>query len=173
MRITAGTDLSRLGAACRAQVRDLVPRGTTTGRRKRRERPEQVEGAALVKWIDLIRLPDGTRPGEFFAHVPNGGARTAVEGAILKSQGVRAGHPDYILDLARGGYHGLRLELKAPDGDPPTAAQAAYLDRLREQGYYGCVARGWIEASQVIDWYIKLPPSDLVTGGHRPEVVPG
>ena len=117
-------------------------------------RPEQEAGAALIQWIDMVVLPDGTRPGEYFAHNANGGARTAIEGAILKGQGVRKGWPDYTLYLPRGGYHGLVLELKAEHGDKPTDEQLDILVRLQRQGYYACVAWGFLQAKEQIGTYL-------------------
>src|SRR5271166_4396383 len=59
--------------------------------------------------------------GTFWFHPANGGARTAIEGAILKACGVRAGTPDLIL-IKDGKTFGL--ELKADNGRVnPTQAQ--------------------------------------------------
>lgn len=48
--------------------------------------------------------------------VPNGGRRDAVTGAKLKAEGVVPGVADLCLDVARKGWHGLRIELKTPNG---------------------------------------------------------
>jgi hypothetical protein len=111
----------------------------------------------LVDWIDLVQLPDGTRPGLYFAHCPNGGARSRVEAAILKGQGVRRGWPDYTLYLPRGRYHGLVLELKAIDGDKPEQDQLKILQRLESQGYKTAVSWGFMEARRAIGEYLALP----------------
>ena len=44
-----------------------------------------------------------------------GGKRDAKTATILKRQGVKAGVPDLHLPVARGGYHGLYIELKVGD----------------------------------------------------------
>jgi len=127
-------------------------------RKQPRARPEQDAGKLLMEWIELVVLPDGTRVAEYFAHIPNGGARSAVEAGILKGQGVRPGYPDYVLDLARGSYHGFRLELKAVNGDKPDQEQLKYLRRLELAGLKVCVAWGFDEARDHITKYLALPP---------------
>lgn len=52
-------------------------------------------------------------PHVFAFHVPNGGYRKPIEGAILKSLGVVAGTPDIF--IVKGG-HCFALELKAEKG---------------------------------------------------------
>jgi hypothetical protein len=85
---------------------------------------EDDEQIALVEWVDRWR---GQVPElEMFAAIPNGGKRThqvgkdgkrfSIEAARLKRMGVRAGYPDLLLDVAAGGHHGLRIELKAQGG---------------------------------------------------------
>lgn len=61
-------------------------------------------------------------PGIFPFHVPNGGARSPIEGKILKGQGVIAGVPDIIV-LHRGRTYAL--ELKKPGGKKPSDTQLA------------------------------------------------
>lgn len=176
MRVTSSTELAGCSPDVRAQLEralggvtamqtaaaaagiDLKPRGKT-----RSGRPEQDAGAQLVQWIDLLVLPDGTRPGALFCHVANGGGRSAVEAGILKGQGVRAGWPDYTLDLPRGRFHGLRLELKAPEGGKPTSEQLDILDRLQKAGYQVAVAWGFTEAKAAIETYLKLGDFPCVT----------
>ena len=127
-------------------------------RKQPRARPEQDAGKMLVDWVDLLVLPDGTKVRDYFAHMPNGGARSAVEGGILQGQGVRSGYPDYVLDLARYPYHGFRLELKAINGDKPDKDQLDYLRRLELAGLKVCVAWGFDEARASITKYLALQP---------------
>lgn len=122
----------------------------------RRGRPEQDAGKALVQWIDALVLPNGLKPGLFFAHTPNGGFRDAIEAAIFYGQGVRRGWPDYTLYLPRHHWHGLVLELKAPDGAKPDAEQLEVLARLEAVGYKACVAWGFDDARTAIARYLDL-----------------
>lgn len=145
LRIKPDVDLDTLSPHVRRQVERAIGESrelheTPQRRSGALRQPEQAEGAAVVRWIDAVELPDGLRPGLYFAHVPNGGARTPTEGAILKGQGVRAGWPDYVLDLPLGGYHGWRGELKAPEAGKPDAEQLEVLGRLESMGYRICIA---------------------------------
>lgn len=51
-------------------------------------------------------------------HVPNGGARSAVTGAMLKRQGVRAGVPDIICPAMGKTGGPLAIEMKAGKNKP-------------------------------------------------------
>jgi hypothetical protein len=73
---------------------------------RRRRQPEALLHRALVEHLRWRAKPD-----VWFCHIPNGGARTAIEGAILKSFGVQPGAPDLLLE--RGGQ-ALFIECKAP-----------------------------------------------------------
>lgn len=124
---------------------------------RRLNQPEQEAGRLLVAWIDLVVLPNGLRPGLFFAHVANAGvAGGEVRGGILQGQGVRKGWPDYILDLPAGGYHGFRLELKAAEGAKPTPEQLETLTRLESVGFKCAVAWGFDDAKRAVQQYLDL-----------------
>ena len=86
--------------------------------------------------------------------VPNGGRRDAVTGARLKAEGVKAGVPDIILPVARGGYHGLFIELKAGK-NTATAEQRGWLAALEAQGYRAAVCRGAAEAMALLEEYLS------------------
>ena len=173
MKISSIDQLSGCSPMVRAQLeKALVQTGTLlrdapgsspvetpafTGLKRRNAQPEQEAGAKLVEWIDLLVLPNGLRPGLFFAHVANAGvAGGKVRGGILQGQGVRAGWPDYILDLPLGPYHGFRLELKAEEGAKPTEEQLATLARLEGVGYKCAVAWGFDDAKQHVERYLDL-----------------
>lgn len=68
----------------------------------------------------------------------NFGAR---KGAILKAMGLRAGTPDLDLKMARGGYHGLCLEVKGPGGRLSKEQKIAHA-KLIAQGYCVLVGEG-------------------------------
>lgn len=74
-------------------------------------------------------------PGLVYFHVPNGGYRTPVEGAMFKAMGVRAGVSDLLL------FHDnkfIALELKAKGGRA-TEAQLAFLSDFSAAGGYVAV----------------------------------
>lgn len=90
---------------------------------------------------------------ELLFHIPNGGKRDAREAARFKRMGVKAGVPDLFLPVPRNIYHGLWVEMKAPQGKL-TPNQKRMLEQLASQGYKAAVCYGWEEATQVIKSYL-------------------
>jgi hypothetical protein len=125
-----------------------------------REYPEEAAGRELVKWAAQFRFEHpalgSVLVGDYLVHNANGGARSRIEAAILIGQGVRPGFPDYTLYLPIARYHGLVLELKAPDGAKPTAEQLNILARIERAGYAAAVAWGGREAADAIRKYLGL-----------------
>ncbi|EGW36483.1 VRR-NUC domain protein [Desulfosporosinus sp. OT] len=71
----------------------------------------------------------------------------------MKREGALAGVSDIFLPVARGGYHGLYIELKVKGGKLSTA-QEWWLWETECQGYCSKVCFGWIEAKEVIEKYL-------------------
>lgn len=132
----------------------LTPFKAKTVRAKPIDR-EGLEQAALMKEISL-RYPAAAK---LIYHVPNGGHRHKLVAMKLKDQGVKAGVPDLVLPMARGGYFGLYIEFKAmpPFDAPVSASQDAYLHALTDQGYLAIVCRGHIDALEAIRAYLLQP----------------
>lgn len=118
---------------------------------------EGLEQAALMKELEL-RLP---AVAVLIYHVPNGGHRHKLVAIKLKEQGVKAGVPDLVLPMARGGYFGLYLEFKAtaPNDAAVSASQHAWIRRLNDQGYLAIVCRGHFDAMEQIRAYLRLAPT--------------
>lgn len=110
------------------------------------------EQEALFRWAAFVR---GRFPEiDLLHHIPNGGSRNSAEAANLKRQGVKAGVPDLCLPVARGGYHGLYIEMK--HGKNKTSEnQDAWLAALRRQGFATAVCYGWERAAEVITKYME------------------
>jgi hypothetical protein len=89
------------------------------------QRPEQSLHRSVVDLLGWCAKAD-----VWFCHLANGGARTAVEGAILKGLGVRPGAPDLL--VVRGGQ-ALFIEVKAP-GRKLSPAQVDCHEALRRAG---------------------------------------
>ena len=106
---------------------------------------------ALFDWASLAmrQRPDLA----MLVAVPNGGQRHKVVAAKLKASGAKAGYPDIALNLARGGYHGLFIELKTQTGRV-SPEQRDWLDRLIAAGNRAVVCRGWLAAQQEIIDYL-------------------
>lgn len=118
---------------------------------------EDAHQTALFTWAALNEknYPDLRK---LYA-VPNGGHRNKAVAGKLKAQGVRAGVLDIGLDVARHGYHGLRIEMKRPKTPTQTAgvlsdAQEKRIDDLRADGYFVIVCYTWEEASATLVDYL-------------------
>jgi hypothetical protein len=109
---------------------------------RRRGQPE-----AMLQRAVLAHLEARAVPGVFWFHPPNGGARTRVEGAILKGLGVRLGVPD-LIRLHDGRC--FALELKSPGGRP-SPAQSATIARMERAGAYGGIAEGLDRALAMLE----------------------
>jgi hypothetical protein len=109
-----------------------------------------------------------------YLHVPNGGARAAIEGAIFKGLGVVAGAPDLLLWHQGRSY---AIELKAQPGRVVSESQAEMLRRLSDAGVAVAVCYGVDEAIGCLERWGLLrgrasirakPPSDWDAMWSRP-----
>ena len=113
---------------------------------------ESQEQQALFKWkaYNIRAVP------ELFLlhHIPNGGLRDKITARHMKEQGVMAGIPDISLPVARGGYHGMYIEMKVGN-NKPSERQQECIKWLREQGYRVEICYGWVEAAEAIKEYLS------------------
>lgn len=109
---------------------------------------------AIVRWADTLipKIPEF----RWLHAVPNGGKRNSFEAQGLKDQGVKAGILDLSLDVARGGYHGLKAELKRPGGNclPPTPEQLEYMIFCEQQGYFCFISNDFDHIKETLLRYI-------------------
>jgi hypothetical protein len=120
-----------------------------------RARPEQ----QLQRSV-LAHLGRRGVPGLWFAHVPNGGYRTAIEGAIFRSLGVVAGTPDLLL-IHAGKVYGL--ELKAAKGRWLSTAQIRTQEQMRLAGAIVATAVGIDQAlAQLEVWGLLRPNLSMI-----------
>lgn len=109
--------------------------------------------AALFSWAAVaVRQYPALR---MMFHPANGGHRDPRVARKLVGQGVKPGVFDVILDVARGGFHGLRIELKRPGKHAVTAEQKDWLAAWTEEGYRAVVCVGWEAARQEIVTYLE------------------
>lgn len=110
---------------------------------------EKDEQIALFDWAqyrtDLQRM----------FHIPNEGRRTVQHVMSLKRLGMKPGVPDIFLPVARGGYHGLFIEMKRRIGGRLSPEQKDWQVALLEEGYAVAVCKGFEDAKETIDWYMK------------------
>jgi len=105
--------------------------------------------SACVRWFRL-QYP---RYSLLLNSVPNGGARSAVTGAILKAEGCVRGVADLELNIARHGYHGLKIEMKTDKGRQ-SAEQKRWQREVEAQGYRYAVCRSFDEFRQLVNGYL-------------------
>ena len=86
--------------------------------------------------------------------IPNGGKRDKAVAAKMQRTGTKPGVPDVFLAAARGGYHGLYVEMKRRKGGQVSKAQREWLARLTQAGYCCKVCRGYDEARKAILAYL-------------------
>lgn len=117
--------------------------------------PEWQEAERLIRWRDdegVMLFPEL----KWLYAIPNGGFRHKSVAGRMKAQGVVAGAPDFNLDVARGPYHGLRIELKRRVGGTVSPAQKHWIAWLTSQGYLAVVCKGWEEARERLVDYLSL-----------------
>ena len=103
---------------------------------------------ACVQWFRL------QYPNELLFAIPNGGARNAVTGAILKREGVTAGVPDLFLATPNMSYHGLFIEMKTQK-TTTSARQKVVIEQLKKQGYAVDVCHSFEEFRSAIAKYLN------------------
>jgi hypothetical protein len=101
--------------------------------RHRRRQPEAAIQRSIVQ-----HYRQRAAPGVFMFSVPNGGARSPVEAAIMKSTGTTAGVPDTI--WIKDGQVSA-IEIKA-EGGRATEIQLATIAAMEAAGAYCCIAEG-------------------------------
>lgn len=115
---------------------------------------ESEEQQALFQWA---AWQSGNHPElALMYHIPNGGSRGKAEAGRFRAEGVKAGVPDIFLPAARGGYHGLYIEMKRLEKSKTSKEQLIWHENLSKQGYFVAVCKGWEKASQTILAYLRL-----------------
>ena len=113
---------------------------------------EEQEQAAVMEWAMLMekQYPELA----LLFHIPNGADRHPAVAAKLKKQGVKAGVPDLFLPVARGGFHGLWVEMKRQKGGRLSDEQKAWIEALTAEKYLAVRADGAEAACDVIYKYL-------------------
>lgn len=114
---------------------------------------EELEQTWLIQWATM--LSSQHKELALLHHIPNGGLRSKSEAKRLKAAGVKPGVPDLCLPVARQGYHGLYIELKAGKGKA-SANQEEWLESLNHQGYKAIICHGWIEGAKELADYLNI-----------------
>ena len=113
---------------------------------------EDEHQTALTNWARMMRTQYPALT--LYHHIPNGGLRDKRTAARLIWQGVHSGVPDVFIPAARGGYHGIYIELKT-GANSPTPNQNEFMNGAMAEGYYCAVCYGWPCAAAVIEYYLQ------------------
>ena len=110
---------------------------------------EHQEQANLIAWkfAKMREIPE-----LWLLHaIPNQGVARLKN---LQTEGASKGVPDLCLPVARGGFHGLYIELKRVKGGKISPEQYEWMGRLSNEGYRVEVCYGADEARAVILSYL-------------------
>ncbi len=105
-----------------------------------------------IKWF-AIQYPELWNQGMLF-HIPNEGIRLGRMGARVKREGVVRGVADLFLCVARGGYHGLFIEMKKP-GSYQRPEQRSWQKYVERQGYRYIVCKSLEEFKRYVKQYLE------------------
>lgn len=116
-------------------------------KRKQTERDIQAQVCEFAKWQSLV---EGFQELDLLFAIPNGQVRPGV----AREPGIKAGVPDLFLPVARGGYHGLFVEMKALKGRV-RPEQVKWHKLLEAQGYCVRVCKGYNAAVITLGRYMQ------------------
>lgn len=120
-----------------------------------KEASEDAIHLAIINWLKTIPYKDKTLE-DYFHHSPNGGVSSFRQKAKFKAMGTKNGYCDLQADIARRGYHGLRVEIKKEKGGVVSPAQKERIEMLNDENYYAVVTRGLQESVDAIKWYMEI-----------------
>lgn len=93
--------------------------------------------------------------------VPNEAKRSPSLRAMMKAAGLQAGVCDLSIDVAHGGYFGLKIEMKAKP-NKPTKHQIKFMEESEKRGYKCAVCYNTNEAIEVLEAYLAMPPTQVI-----------
>lgn len=131
---------------------------------------EHCEQVALIQWAAWMVFRSGrgeVEPAwadcEWLFSIPNGGDRDKIVAGRMKAEGVKSGVSDLFLPVARGGFHGLWIEMKRFDGGTLSDTQGKFLNFVKTKGYAQSLCYGVEQAISTLKWYMTLPPTRIVS----------
>ena len=113
---------------------------------------EHDEQVALFQWLAIAAAE--YPPLAYAFAVPNGTRTTPRVASKMKAEGVRKGVPDIFIPTARGGYHGLFVEMKTERGRL-SPEQKDFISAMNLSGYKAVMCRGWEDAAEQITTYLN------------------
>ena len=86
--------------------------------------------------------------------VPNGGARSKIEAAIFKGEGVLAGVADIFITYSCGLWNGLFVEFKTETGRQSNT-QKEFQKKVQKFGYHYVICRSLEDFKITVKYYIN------------------
>lgn len=130
----------------------IIPTPSNPYNKKRRGAPEMKIQAECIKlaWNDFPETRN------LLFHVANemDGGGDGMLGARRRAEGIVRGVSDLILMIARGGYHGLCIEMKREDGYQ-SKYQKAWEEAVKAQGYRYEVCRSAVDFRALLTEYLE------------------
>ena len=113
---------------------------------------EEQEQMAVIEWRDLMvnQFPEL----RLLIHIGNGGWRSKPEAVRFKKMGVHPGVSDLFLPVARGGFHGLWVEMKRQKGGKLSPDQKQWIEDMTDQRYMAVRADGAEQACDILYKYL-------------------
>jgi hypothetical protein len=119
---------------------------------------EEQEQSVVIAWaaLNCWSCPDL----RWLHSTLNGVPLSPAQARRAKSTGLKRGVSDLFLDVRRGVWSGLRIELKRPPGPgrrrgTTTTEQVDWLEHYRSNGFYAVVCYGADEAIDTIRKYLE------------------
>ena len=134
------------------KMSEIAKRRVTTEAGLNWQPTEEQEQMAVIEWRDLMvnQFPEL----RLLIHIGNGGWRSKPEAVRFKKMGVHPGVSDLFLPVARGGFHGLWVEMKRQKGGKLSPDQKQWIEDMTDQHYLAVRADGAEEACDVIYRYL-------------------
>ena len=110
---------------------------------------EHLEQVTLISWYRR------TYKNELLIAIPNGGKRHIKTAVAMKQEGVSKGFPDLFLPVPNSKFYGLFIEMKRQKGGIVSKEQKSWLEYLNSVGYQATVCKGFLEAKEFIECYLK------------------
>jgi hypothetical protein len=124
------------------------------------EEPEQIY---FFSHVEILYSAKALSEAEYRLtySVNSAGIRHISHAVRMKRMGIRKGTPDIHVDVPRQGYHGLKIELKAPIikglGKPSVSTEQKHMIELYlSEGYLATVCYGYREAIKVYLNYLGI-----------------
>jgi hypothetical protein len=120
---------------------------------KPKAKPKHEESSLQIECVEWFKRE---YPNHVIFSQPNGGARNAITGAILKREGTMRGVPDLQVLFANNGYNGLFIEMKTKKGTQ-SEFQKEFEWYCKKFGYKYVICRTKIDFIKEIRMYLFQP----------------